>query len=120
MSRAGGARPPLQPGHVIRPEATVDRPVDTPADDNPHEPDDPANYRMPTTHLVLVIVLLALPVVALMWVSSYAKAEPTLWGFPFFFWYQFLWVFLAAICTSIAYQFVAKFRRRRRGETSAR
>ena len=81
----------------------MDRPVDPPADDRDREV---VSRRLPTPQLVLVIVLLAAPVVALMWVSSYAKATPKLWGFPFFFWYQFLWVFLAAVCTSIAYRVV--------------
>ena len=86
------------------------RPVDTPADDGDR---DFASRRLPTAQLVIVIVLLAAPVVALMWVSSYAKSGPKLWGFPFFFWYQFLWVFLAAICTSVAYRFVAAHTGRR-------
>ena len=45
-------------------------------------------------------VLLAIPVVALLWVSSYNKVKPRLGGVPFFYWYQFLWVFLAAACTT--------------------
>jgi len=45
---------------------------------------------------VAVTVLILAPIVALLWVGSYAKATPKLWGFPFFYWYQFLWVFLAA------------------------
>jgi hypothetical protein len=44
--------------------------------------------------------------VALLWVQSYAKVEPTLAGFPFFIWYQFLWVFLCAACTLAAYRIV--------------
>ena len=44
--------------------------------------------------LIVASILLAIPVVALLWVDSYAKVEPTLAGFPFFIWYQFLWVFL--------------------------
>lgn len=51
-------------------------------------------------------VLVAIPVVALMWVSSYARETPRLWGMPFFYWYQFLWVFLAAGCTFAAYRLV--------------
>ncbi len=86
----------------------MDRPVDSDRDP------DVGAHRLPTAQLVLVVVLLAAPIVALMWVGSYAKAEPKLWGFPFFFWYQFMWVFLAAICTSIAYRFVAAQTRRRR------
>ena len=45
----------------------------------------------PTPVLLAVAgVLLAIPVVALMWVSSYSRDEPRLAGFPFFIWYQFL------------------------------
>ncbi|WP_246861473.1 DUF3311 domain-containing protein [Nocardioides sp. SYSU D00065] len=50
--------------------------------------------------MALAAVLLAIPVVALLWVPSYARVEPELWGFPFFFWYQFVWVF---ICSSLTY-----------------
>ena len=61
----------------------------------------------PTGGVVVAVgVLVAVPVVALMWVSSYARETPRLWGMPFFFWYQFLWVFLAAGCTFAAYRIV--------------
>ena len=52
-------------------------------------------------------VLLAIPVVALLWVSSYAKRTPELWGFPFFYWYQLMLVFLSAILVSICYRLVS-------------
>ena len=51
-------------------------------------------------------VLLAIPVIALMWVSSYSRDEPRLGGFPFFIWYQFLWVFLTSALTYTAYRIV--------------
>jgi hypothetical protein len=41
-------------------------------------------------------LLLVLPFVALLWVPFYNSIEPTLWGIPFFYWYQFLWVFLTS------------------------
>ena len=56
--------------------------------------------------LVLAGVLLSLPVIALMWVSSYSRDEPRLGGFPFFIWYQFLWVFLTSALTYTAYRIV--------------
>ena len=62
---------------------------------------------------IAVTVLILAPIVALMWVGSYAKAASKLWGFPFFYWYQFLWVFLAAGCTYAAY---ALLHRRRGGD----
>jgi len=42
-------------------------------------------------------LLLLLPYIGLLWLPFYAKAEPGLWGFPFFYWYQFLWVFLTML-----------------------
>lgn len=56
--------------------------------------------------LALAGVLLLIPVVALMWVGSYDRVEPTLGGFPFFVWYQFLWVFLCSVLTYTAYRLV--------------
>ena len=56
--------------------------------------------------LAVAVVLLALPIIALLWVSSYARKDPALWGFPFFIWYQFLWVFLCSGLTYAAYRLV--------------
>ncbi len=56
--------------------------------------------------LVLAGVLLLIPIVALMWVSSYSREEPKLGAFPFFVWYQFLWVFLCSGMTYAAYRIV--------------
>jgi hypothetical protein len=39
---------------------------------------------------------LLVPFVALLWVPFYNSIEPVLWGIPFFYWYQFLWVFLTS------------------------
>jgi len=64
----------------------------------------------------ILLVLAAVPPLLVPW---YAKATPALWGFPFFFWFQFLLVIWAAIMTSIAYV-VAKqaFRRDRAARVS--
>lgn len=71
-----------------------------------HDTVPPANY----TLLALAGVLLAIPIVALMWVGSYSKEEPRLGGFPFFIWYQFLWVFLCSAMTWCAYLLVKRAR----------
>ena len=63
--------------------------------------------------LAVAAVLLAIPVVALLSVDSYATVNPTLAGFPFFIWYQFLWVFLCALCTWAAHRVVLIARPRR-------
>ena len=66
-----------------------------------------------TALLTIAAVLLAIPIVGLLWVSSYARLEPTLAGFPFFIWYQFLWVFLCAACTWTGHRIVLIARPRR-------
>ncbi|MFI5731701.1 DUF3311 domain-containing protein [Kribbella sp. NPDC051587] len=59
-------------------------------------------------------VLLAVTVLAPLIVSTYAKAEPRLWGFPFFYWYQLLWVVLSVFTVGIAYRLVMGEERKRR------
>lgn len=67
-------------------------------------------HRLPTGTLVTAGVLLAIPVLALMIVPIYASEDPHLWGFPFFYWYQFLWVFLASAFTYSAFRVIEKAR----------
>jgi hypothetical protein len=40
--------------------------------------------------------LLILPAIGLLFPAVYARQTPALFGFPFFYWYQFAWVFLTA------------------------
>jgi len=73
----------------------------------------------PTNKTLLVVagVLLALPIVALLWVDSYARETPRLGGVPFFFWYQFLWVFICAGLTYAAHRLVLAARKPGAGTT---
>jgi hypothetical protein len=48
-------------------------------------------------------VLLIAPFVGLLFPGWYAQATPKLFGFPFFYWYQFAWVIAAALLTGIVY-----------------
>ena len=48
--------------------------------------------------------LLLIPFIATLFPQFYAYDQPTLWGFPFFYWYQLLWVIISAIITWIVYQ----------------
>ena len=41
-------------------------------------------------------LLLLIPYLAMMWVPSYNRIEPSLFGIPFFYWYQMLWIVLGA------------------------
>jgi hypothetical protein len=49
------------------------------------------------------LLLLLVPFVAMFWVGSYNRAEPAWGGIPFFYWYQLLWIPLAAALTLIVY-----------------
>ena len=57
-------------------------------------------------------VLLLIPVLALVIVPIYARTPPRVWGMPFFYWYQFAWVFLAAAFTFSTYLLIRSARRR--------
>jgi hypothetical protein len=49
-------------------------------------------------------LLLLLPYLGLCFPGFYARATPTLFGFPFFYWYQFSWVALASLLIAIVYK----------------
>ncbi len=49
-------------------------------------------------------LLLLVPFVALLWVPFYNSWEPSLFGFPFFYWYQFLWVPLTSLLIYLAHR----------------
>ena len=51
----------------------------------------------------LVYLLLAVPFVAMIWIGVYHRVEPPIWGIPFFYWFQFVWIIVAAVVTGIAY-----------------
>jgi Protein of unknown function (DUF3311) len=62
--------------------------------DQPPAERDPRTRLTPTKIVVSVILLVAIVVPLL--VPTYDQKEPTLFGFPFFYWYQLLWVFLCS------------------------
>ena len=47
--------------------------------------------------------LLPVPFIALGWPPFYNAIEPDFFGIPFFYWYQFLWVFLTPALTWLVY-----------------
>ncbi|WP_030379373.1 MULTISPECIES: DUF3311 domain-containing protein [unclassified Streptomyces] len=53
---------------------------------------------------VAIGLCLVAPFVAMLWVGSYAKTDPTFIGIPFFYWYQMLWVLLSTVLTVTAYK----------------
>lgn len=48
-------------------------------------------------------VLLILPILAVLAVGCFNRSEPSLWGFPFFYWYQMLWVILCSVLVGIVF-----------------
>ncbi|WP_371479602.1 DUF3311 domain-containing protein [Kitasatospora sp. NBC_00315] len=67
-----------------------------------------------TPERVLAGLSLLVPIVALLWVSSYAKTGPRLGGIPFFYWYQMLWVPASALFTVAAYLLITRDERARK------
>ena len=47
--------------------------------------------------------LLFVPLAATLYPPLYVRIEPELFGFPFFYWYQLLWVVLASALTWVVY-----------------
>ena len=47
--------------------------------------------------------LLLVPYIALAWVPFYNSIDPMLWGFPYFYWYQLLWVLITSAITALVY-----------------
>ena len=68
----------------------------------------------------LVLVLLAPAIVVPLLVPLYAKEDPTLAGFPFFFWFQFLLIILVSAVTVVAYYLAKSADRARRDEERGR
>jgi hypothetical protein len=63
-------------------------------------PDSPRKKRAPWW----IWPLLASPYVALCFPQVYARATPELFGFPFFYWYQFVWVVLTSVLLGFVYR----------------
>ena len=52
-------------------------------------------WRLTPTKMVVAAILMIGIIVPLL-VSTYDRIDPKLFGFPFFYWYQLAWVFIAA------------------------
>jgi uncharacterized membrane protein YhdT len=63
---------------------------------------------------LLVIALLAPAVVLPLLVPLYDKTDPTLFGFPFYYWFQMALIPAAVVLTVIAYYLAKKADRRDR------
>ncbi|MET7319721.1 DUF3311 domain-containing protein [Streptomyces sp. NPDC005549] len=81
-------------------------------------PEDTEASREPVVTPVRVVIGLCLvaPFVAMLWVGSYAKTDPTFIGIPFFYWYQMAWVLISTLLTVTAYKL---WQRDQRGRAAA-
>ena len=52
----------------------------------------------------VVFALLAVLAVVGLWVPLYNRAEPSLLGIPFFYWFQIVWIVVGALVTGLAYR----------------
>ena len=50
-----------------------------------------------------VYLFLAIPFACLLWVPLYNRIAPTLFGIPFFYWWQIFGIFLTAACITPVY-----------------
>ena len=65
-----------------------------------------AQSRPARTHVgiwIAITVVLAASLIATLWVPFYNLLTPMLGGFPFFYWYQLMWVPIVAILSAVAY-----------------
>ena len=53
---------------------------------------------------VVVAVLLGIGIVVPLLVGIYARETPTLWGFPFFYWFQFVMIPVVSVLTFVAFR----------------
>ena len=49
-------------------------------------------------------VILFTPFFVAIWVPLYNRIEPSVFGIPFFYWFQFVLIIVAAIVTALAYK----------------
>ena len=65
-----------------------------------------AQPRPPRKHVglwIVITIVLAAALAGTLWVPFYNRTTPALGGFPFFYWYQLMWVPIVAILSAIAY-----------------
>ncbi|WP_406202961.1 DUF3311 domain-containing protein [Kitasatospora sp. NBC_01560] len=82
-------------------------------------PEPPGTPPAVTPERVLAALALLVPIVAMLWVSSYDKTAPDVGGVPFFYWYQLLWVPVSAVFTVAAYLLITRDEKARKAARKA-
>ena len=70
----------------------------------------PSNRQRLSGGVVAIVVLLVIPCLGLALVPVYSRETPKLWGWPFFYWYQVLWVLVTPVLTYAAYKVIQRAR----------
>ena len=65
---------------------------------------EPSQPRRAASAKALIAAALLLPYAGLCFPALYARATPALFGFPFFYWYQFGWVVLTSLLLFVVYR----------------
>ncbi|MGH8399731.1 MAG: DUF3311 domain-containing protein, partial [Gammaproteobacteria bacterium] len=55
-----------------------------------------SRWRRTCWHGVLLI-----PFIGILWVPFYNRIDPALFGIPFFYWFQFVWIVVSGACTAL-------------------
>ncbi len=57
---------------------------------------------------VIATILMIIPWIVYLWMSTYNKVQPTLFGITFFYWYQTLWLVISSILYAVAAYLIYK------------
>jgi uncharacterized membrane protein len=68
--------------------------------------------KAPRRKFSAVYLFLLIPYGAFAWVPFYNRVAPEIFGIPFFYWWQMLWIILTAVCILPVYL----WQQRRQGE----
>jgi uncharacterized membrane protein YgcG len=99
---------------VCRQEVEMSTASDRPRSQNRAQPPAGGRPILSPLRAVAAVCIIA-PCVAMLWIPSYNKTNPKLLGFPFFYWYQLLWVVITAVLMVIAFQAMKRDNDRRSG-----
>jgi hypothetical protein len=80
------------------PEANDPEATDPAATDRARGPTDRRSDLSPVAWLLLV------PVVLVLWPPLFNSVRPTLFGIPFFYWYQLAVIPIGVLCTALVYR----------------
>ncbi|MDQ2681807.1 MAG: DUF3311 domain-containing protein [Candidatus Eremiobacteraeota bacterium] len=54
--------------------------------------------------------LLVIPFIATLWPPFYVRTDPVVAGFPFFYWYQLVWIVLTALLLGLVLRMTREHR----------